>query len=484
MTKLHLVIEENTKKKIKEMQNLKRSYSNMIIRCLGQNQKLKIFTPSTLELDDIDVSNDSLAKFLNSNDKLVIKDCQKSHHENSSTLNSLKSLSLLASSWTTLKMFPSCKNIQELKIDGFSKYYLNEKSDQACLTAFMTGQRELETLIIVNYFPLDDDAITSAKYNLKQFSVRLFANLKDVKDEIKLNACLLQIMARHKDTLENLEITVKGENLMEFIMKNLKVQRLFVTAELLPTNHQVYLKIHPNPHLKKLIICRQIPNSKAVQGLIRIYPRIESLIIKSCQPEDINEALIVFASTLKSLKSLHLDVLPLNTPNAPMPSLRTFYVNDQHKIENFLEFCSNIPSIETLALSGFEAADVTIENIEIMTSRLTQLQHIKFGNEFKLTSEMLDIFSRNCPKLRLIEEFKYFNKSKNNVTHGRIQVVSFSHFNSHVFKEEETLWNESDANVDSDDIREYEEQEYVGEEEDEDQYMDDDDYAEDEDQDM
>ena len=235
----------------------------------------------------------------------------------------------------------------------------------------MAGQEKLEKLIISYYFPLDNDAVIDAKYNLKQLTVcqhlnilspqdeikkrrfaDMFADIYDVENGIKKNAHLLQIMARHKDTLENLEICVRGENFMEFIMKNLKVRRLFITAELLPTNHQVYEEIHPNFYLKELIICHKIQNSEALQGLFQTYPKIECFIIKDWQGVVINEVLIDIVSTLKNLKYLHLHKVTFNTPDAPMPSLRTFKVDFLNRIENFLAFCFNIPSIEHLTVNG------------------------------------------------------------------------------------------------------------------------------------
>ena len=308
----------------------------------------------------------------------------------------------------------------------------------------MTGQEKLETLIITDCFLLDDNVVNDAKYNLKQLSVCYQENPRGVEGEFESNACLLQIMERHKNTLENLEFCIYGEGVLEFIMKNLKVRRLFITAYLLPTNLQIYEEIQPNLHFKKLIIGRHITNADALQGLFQTYPTIESLIIKKCFSHIINEALVDIASILKSLKFLHIPKLTLETPVALMPSLRTFNV-DILDIEIFLAFCFNIPSIENLSLDSFCAADFSIENIRIMTSRLPQLRHIKFGEEFKLTSEILDVFSSDCPQLRLIEMNYNLDNPKRNVSHGKVQVVYFPPwFNSNVFREEKTLWNKKE----------------------------------------
>ena len=475
MTKLPLVIKNSLKSKTDELQNLKRSYNHMIIEsfCIQRMEllkHLKNFSPSTIEFKFLRIFDESMSQiFLNSNEnitKLVFHKCDLPRFTSPSTLNSLKSLSVSATGWRILNMFPLCKNIQELKINGPPFRSGTWRDDEQYLTAFMTGQEKLETLIIPCYFPLDINTMIDAKYNLKQLTVCQHLNLLSAQDEIEkrnfanryenahtrtryeinddenvieTNAWLLQIIARHKDSLENLEICVRGENLMEFIMENLKVRRLFITADLLPTNCQVFIKTQPNLHLKELIICRKIRNSEALQGLIRTYPKIESLIIKNVQEDVINETLIVIANTLENLKLLHLHKVTFNTPDAPMPSLRTFKVEIINGIKDFLTFCFNIPSIEHLAVKWLPAR-LTIGFIQIMTSRLPQLKRIKLGYEFELTSEILEIFSSNCPQLRLIEILNNKHKARSNVTHGKIEVVYFAQcFTEHVFKEGRTL---------------------------------------------
>ena len=453
MTKLPLIIEKNgSKTKINNLRNLKRSYNFMVIDSftpqLGRLLKrLKIFSPSTLELNYAELGEEFLVDFLKSNGKLVklvMTNCYQQKINDPPVLSSLKSLSVTDSSWNILIMMSLCKNIQDLKISSKS---ISDR-DKYDLTDFMAGQEKLKTLVITNYFPLDVNAVIDAKYNLKQLSVRQHVTYK-----VDWKPHLLQMMERHKDTLENLEICVKGENFMEFIMKNLKVRRLFTKAALLPTNHQVYKKIQPNLHLKKLIIGGLNTNSQALQGLFQTYPTIESLIIKNWQPNVINEALIGVANTLKSIILLHIPMLTFDTPDAPMPSLRTFNIDFVQEIENFLAFCFNIHSVEHLAIKWSPAAVFTIANIQIMTSRLPQLRHIKFGMEYELTSEMLDVFRANCAQLRLIEMPNNSDNSKINVTHGKIQVVFFSHcYALQVFKDEKTLWNQNEDEDDEDEV--------------------------------
>ena len=425
----------------------------MIIRWLVDCREeffknLEIFSPSTLKLRN--VSNYSLGEFFNSNEKLVelvIDNCDKPHFNNPSTLNSLKSLTLLHSAWNILNLFPLCKNIQEIIISEPPESCPNPENDKIYLTALMTGQEKLETLIIDSYFPLDYNVVTDAKYNLKQLSVYILGFGDNC---VKLSACLLQIMKKHKNTLDNLELIVNDlcENFMEFIMKNLKVRRLFITAALLPKKYQIYEKIQPNLHLKKLVITNDSTNSAALQGLIRTYPTIESLIIlRYLWPISFNEAFMGIFSTLKSLKLLQIPSLTLDTPVTPMPSLRTFKV-DFLDFSNFLGFSLNILSIEHLAVKSFKKrVDLSIENIEIMASRLSQLRHIKFGQHFKLTTAILNVFSRNCPQLRLIEMINKKPRS-DNVTHDKIQVVYFAKcFTGQLFKEEKTLWNKTCADL-------------------------------------
>ena len=474
MKKLPLFIDEKSESRSDELPNLKRAYSSMIIKPFGfyPGQLLKnlaIFTPSTLELNALQLTDDSLAQFLDSNgqlDKLVMTDCYKPRFDNLSSLKSLKSLSIAECSWIILKMFPMCNNIQELKINAPSKSMLDLENDGNYLTGLMAGQKELETLIITTYFPLNENEVVDAKYNLKELSVRQDDKLKGIQPNINLH----QILERHKGTLENLEICVHvSNNFMAYIMKNLKIQRLFIISALVSKNLEIFEEMKPNFHLKKLIIGRTIQSAEPLQVVLKSYPAIESLIIKTWQPCVINEALTAIASNLKSLTFLHIPSLTYNTPDAPMPSLKAFNINRIDRMEHFLAFCSNIPSIEHLAIKQFNVGTLAIrhpttnhafenlpfilttfdightEHIQIMTSKLSQLKHIKFGQAFELTSQILDVFSANCPKLRFIEMPNHFYEPKSNVTHGNIQVVYFSlRTASHVFKQEKTLWDKNE----------------------------------------
>ena len=452
MKKLHLSVDKISETRDYELRMLNRSYNRVNLDSIPFHHRLYDFfkfflSLSTLVLKKVVLYDDSLVYLLDSNgklDKLVIGDCFKPRFRDPSTLNSLRSLSVTNSSWSILHMFPQCKNIIELKISAPSNKKVNLVNDRKHLAALMTGQEKLETLIITNYFPMDDNAVIDAKYNLKQLSVQQYGNLSCA--QVKSNACLLQIMNRHKNTLENLEICVNGENFMEFIMKNLKVRRLFIAYDLLPKKFQILERIQPNLHLKKLIIDREIKNTQALQGLFRTYPRIESLIIKDWKPDVINEVLIDAAGVLKSLTFLRIPRLTIDTPNAPMPSLRTFNVDYLDEIENFLAFCLNIPSIEILFIGKLPFKPFTIGNIQIMSSRLPQLRHIIFGGEFQLKSEMLDILSSNCSKLRLIEMFHFAHSydKNNNFQHGKIDVIYLpKNVRDRTFCNETNLWNES-----------------------------------------
>ena len=358
----------------------------------------------------------------------------------------LESLKIINSHWNIMGPLLPIKNIKKLRIDAPPVMWLNLRHDCQYLDALMAEQEQLETLIITNYFPLIYEPNSIVKYNLKQLSMCHRVVHGSIRDRTDMNDCLLDIMERHQDTLENLEICVNGEHLMIFIMKNLKVRRLFVTAALPSTCLHICEEIQPNLHLKKLIIGGQIRNIRVLNRLVETYPTVESLIIKDWQENVTNEDLIVIASTLKSLYFLHIPTLTFNTPDAEMPSLRIFNVDFLDEIEDFLVFCFNIPSVETLGIKRPPLETFTTENIQIITSRLPQLRHIKLGHEFEFTTEIFNILSRNCPHLRLIEMLDYehsYNRNYN-FKHGKIDVIYFpEHAIGRVFCREKSLWSDN-----------------------------------------
>ena len=436
MKKLPLTIVNKSERNADELMHLKRCYSTILFdECRFSDgqlfRSLEKFAPSAFYVNKVYIVDETLATCMDANEKLawpVIFKILSGQFRNvvAAPIPSLKSLSVTNSSWSVLQLLSSCKNFRQLAIKAPPKDWLNLENDTKYLTALMAGQEKLETLVITNYFPLDIDTVVDVEYNLKQLSVRHHAKLSRL-GEIEANTRLIQIMERHKNTLENLEICVKGEHFMAYIMKNLKVKRLYITASLLPTNLLNDGKVKPNLHLKKLIIGGQIKNIQPLNHLLENYPKIDSLIIKNWDEKIVNEALIIVSRNLSNLTFLHIPTVEVNETRIPlMPSLRTLHVDYLSGIDFFLEFCSSIPSIEHLAIRSFPPEAFSVKNISLLSSRLFFLLTIKFGREFEIPVEMIDIFRKNCPRLPSIEIYTDKKNPKQNITRGKIEVVYFT----------------------------------------------------------
>ena len=453
MKKLPLFIIKKSDRNADELLHLKRCYNTIVLdECRFSDgqllRSLEKFAPSAFYVNKVYIVDKSLATCMDANEKLawqMIFKILSGQFRNLvvAPLPSLKSLQVMNSSWSVLKLLSLCKNFQQLTIDAPPEDWLSLENDKKYLDALMTGQEKLETLVITNYFPLNIDTAINYNYNLKQLSVRQHSKLSGAEGKIIEISRLIHIMGRHRNTLENLEICVNGEHLMEFIMRYLTIRRLFITEALLPTNLIIYERVEPNLHLKKLIIGGQIKTIQPLNLLLENYPTIESLTIKNWDEEIVNQALFIVAGNLSNLTFLHIPTFAIKYVNEVplMPCLRTLHIDNLLQINFFLEFCSSIPSIEHLAIRWFPSKTFTIENISLLSSRLFFLLNIKFGQEFEITSEMIEIFRKNCPRLPVIEIYTDKKNPKQNITRGKLNVVYFSEdlAESDSFNEK-TLW--------------------------------------------
>jgi len=227
----------------------------------------------------------------------------------------------------------------------------------------------------------------------------------------------------------------------------MKLKRLIINAERLPSRPLFYTAIQRNTNLKSLIITGEVDKIDVLRGLLHVYKAVQKLIINKWQSDVINESLIYIANNLKSLNYLEIPTLTAETPELPIPSLRTFHVDFVDEVANWQTFCVNNPSIETLSVKWLTNRNTfTYEVIDAITTQLRNLKHIKFGAYFNVTMRIIDLIRRNCQMIQTLEVFaENAGELENNLNadHGKFKVIYYPpEAVVSVFKEEANMWTE------------------------------------------
>lgn len=466
MRKLPLILKCNWVHKEQEIKGLLRNFHTIILDTITISDKRLANLLKELgshvryfELEEVVVKHQSFNDILSSLkmlEKLTIVECSINEEVkkiNASTITSLKSLVIIRSDWKFFDYFSvSNTQVKELKVAS-SSY---SDSDSVSFENFLSKQAELKSLAI---YVRQGDIYKSLAKPEKEFKFKLKTFYVDFKywgDDSSVDDALLKFLANQQSTLENLE-TCKSlsEEILEFIMKTLKLKRLIIDANKLPIRPLFYNAIRPNKHLNTLIITGKLEQIEVVRGLLHIYQATRKLVVNSWHDEIINESLVFIANTLKSLHYLEIPTLTADTPELPIPSLKTFHVDFVDEVANWQVFCVNNPSIERLSVKWLTNKNTfTYEVIDAITTQMQNLKHIKFGAYFNPTSRIIELLSRNCQNLQTLEVFaeNAVELKNNSSLDGKFKVIYYPpDAVMSVFKEESTMWTEeSSFGLDSD----------------------------------
>lgn len=424
-----------------------------VIKKIGTNVRC-------LELEQVRVKHRSFKDILDSLEmleKLTVSESDIDIDDKAiaaTSLKSLKSFVFIQSDWNFLECILNTQ-VREVKIA--SQFAVqNEKSFEN----FLTKQSNLESLAI--HVRNGDIYKSLALYEEKKYNFKLKQLSVDFKywgDDASVDEAFITFLKHHQSTLENLETRRNlSEKLLEFIMKDLKIKRLIIEADRLPSTPLFYNAIRPNTHLKTLIIKGDLNKFDVARGILHIYKSTERLIIANWSSEIINDVLIFIANTLKSLRYFKIPTLASDTPELPIPSLKTLHVDFVDDAAQWQTICVNNPSIEQVNVKWLTNSNsFTYEVIDAITSRLRNLKHIRFGAYFTPTMRILELMARNCPNLQAFEVFAG-QQSIANTNLGNFKIIYFPHEAvTNVFKEEPTMWTEeknydleSDSGSDSD----------------------------------
>lgn len=430
MRKLPLIFRSDWELKEKEISNLCRKFHTIVLDSITvNNSKLskvisKVGTHARiLEINQVLVAHESFGKILSSSknlEKIIIKDgrIEKSaiKNINSTGLSSLKLFVLFNSDYNFFNYLIAFKTqVHELKI-----------VDQKFLHAKATIFEDLMEKI--NY-----------QFRLTKLSLDFNSHLLHAS----LVNAVIQFLNHNRDTLVELETkNFICQEILESIMKDLKIERLAVDSRRMPVRPLFYNAISSNRYLKKLKIDGELDNLEVSRGLFYMYPEVKKLIIRGWTDEIINDVLANIAISFKHLEYLEVPDLTEDFPEVLIETLKTFNVLFIDNIMQWQAFVLNNPSIVKLSVKYLKHNEsFTYEIIDAVTRCLKNLEHVIFGMNCKLTTRTLKMMSRNAPKLRLVELFNEDpNEPLKNTSFGNLKVVYFSQETStSVFQEEEIL---------------------------------------------
>lgn len=463
MKKLPLVFRRHWETKENEIKELSRKHHTIVLDSVKING-IKLLSALNkvgsnvrhLELDEVEVTHVSFRNIVNNMKKLetltisesVLNEKVCEGHEPSSSTLKLKSLIIIRSSWAFLKILSDLR-VTELKMMSMNF----QETDREPFETFVLHQSELKSLAIYVqqgeiYRSLARFENIGYPFKLKKLSV----DFKFWGDNPAIDDCFIAFLGSHSTTLEDLETRRNlSDKILEFIMKNLKVKRLMTSCTNMPTSPLYYNAIRQNQHLKSLILTEELNKVQVARGLMHIYQGINKLVIKCWTDEVTNEVFLLCANNLKRLSHLEVPSFTTDTPELPIPTLKTFKVDFVDDVQQWQTFCVNNPSIEHLSVKWLTNRNIfTYEVLNDVTSRLLNLKRITFGAYFNPTARILEALSRNCLKLEKLEVFSTnFHHPKRNsfANPGRLKLTLFKTDDvSFYFPEEESMWDEVEKN--------------------------------------
>lgn len=459
MRKLPLIFRCKWGEKEGEIKELRRKFHTIIIESIPINEKLAetlrklARNAKELEIHGVKITNGSLTTILNAMQKLENLQINNSTIDNEefnedttpSALPSLKSFRLIKSDWGFFDFIRNTQ-VRSLKIVEKNNY---TPVNAIAWKSFSERQTNLDSLAVVvqaGEFFIDLTKVSEKNRQLQL--TKLALGFKHWGADPAVDNAFIRFIEINS-TLKTLEISHDvSEDILESIIKKLKLKRLIIDANHLPFTPAFYRKHRPNKYLETLVIKRELDNLDVAQGLLRVFSSIEKLVIEHWKEEIINEALIFICNNCNKLRHLEIPKLSTNTPELAVSSLRTFRVDFVAVAREWQAFCSSNPSIENLIVKWTtNRSEFTYEVLDAVTGSLPNLKYILFGVYFKPTSRIIEMLDRNCKKIQLLEVFDDTPGDRpNDLTGGTDFRVRYYHRQaaSQLFKDEPSMWGDSD----------------------------------------
>jgi hypothetical protein len=480
MKKLPLVFRSDWHEKQSEIEGLCRHFHSIILEevTVTDDSLSKVLENLAgearyFEMDQVRISKKQLPNILNrlkSVEKIFIKDLiindPKEDVEWSAvtTLQALRSLVVVNSSFTVI----SCLNSSKVQVRDLRVSCKTPEFTFKPLTTFLQNQTGLE-IFCLRIFQKDALQLLVPQAGLKKYKFQLKKLAIDYNRwDVDKSSCdaFASFVNQHKETLEDLELQQNLSNeVLEFVMRNMKVKRLIIDVNKFPVRPMFYNSIPPNKFLKTLAIKGLLGNMDIVRGIFHVYQHIQKLAIYNWTDEIANDALICIANTMKSLNYMEIPCLTTDTPEIPIPTLKTLYIDFVGNALEYQRFCVSNPSLTRLIVKWTTLRDIfTYEIMDAITRGLPNLKCATFGAYFNPSTRILEMMSQNCRQPQVLELLQE-KEDPPTQRSSRVGMLSIRYFAKSsvksVFKDirDSSLWVEDDLNdIDEDSDIEYDDE--------------------------
>lgn len=308
----------------------------------------------------------------------------------------------------------------------FKKFLQNQKSS---LQSFATKNRFQHEMIVPIFEGLQN-------MKLETFSFKMIG-IDGTASENVVVSKLEDVLKTNKDTLKNLELALSSiatKALIYVVTKDLKIEKLLLEPkELQEFDYTPLMPLPKNPYLKSLILKKSSP---AGGIMIPRYNNIEYLTLTEDKDPE-NQHIILAHLFQKNVKFIHFAAMTkFEMPLVDIPSLKTVWITVAYVYNNYFRFLECNPTIENLYLNGM----VDHKVIEEFAENLPNLKKLIIEQDrFEIGSDVLQMLSENCPKLKTIETVY---GQKKYPKHEKIKVIKSKKFiiENNLIEKDNSIW--------------------------------------------
>ncbi|CRL07565.1 CLUMA_CG020530, isoform A [Clunio marinus] len=329
-------------------------------------------------------------------------------------LPNLKAIKVTSDNFTIFKTIQPSASIQTIQILGVAGRhpYQPRKEPQSYVNFLMncSGLKTLSTMIFSKSF-LNEQS--DFPFKLNQLSLEYISENNPHSEQIA------EFLRKQKSSLKELEINASDEVVLKCILFEMQLETLRLGINRLPQEINFFDWNPPNKFLKKLAMYGKIPDLNRIKRLISNYPAIETLLFyeqyRVTEPI-IGDFISHLSFKLPNLKHLRLpSIRGTIAPTAHFNNLKTLHVakiNNMEEGANWMLLTAYSPNIQKLAIGRVENLFLSNGRLEVVLSRLPNLQELCLGSVFDIDEQAYNIINTSARNLRKLTVFTDDEKSK------------------------------------------------------------------------
>ena len=320
------------------------------------------------------------------------------------------------------------------------------------LLEFICSQTNMEELAIQNDFSsfmMDSNPnqqLDLIKFPLKKLAIHkspcFLGTANNVIEFVdKIAPTLQEIELGHISPFEKIAYA-------EIFKKCQKLQVLDIFIKFAPKTLKFYQKLIPNHSLKELFVQDyDAINEKALKGLIRNSPNLETLNIRG---DDISKELLHFISIhLRKLKQLFVGLPSGSLADINLPSLTTIVVRNSNNLaQDWTIICNAMPNIKSFAFNDDSARTLGSgdSTIKAVTENWKKLEVVNFLN---VQMSDVELILKNCADIKSVITCGFPDDQKASGAlqaikkNGRRLVNRVTRKESLFYKNHKSLWDNS-----------------------------------------